>query len=178
MLLLISRFNDVHWTLSIDAVEDAGEYIRYGSKWATIEKNVHNILKLKHSVSINATISAYSILTLSKLLVWFKNLKDNYINQPLEIMFHAVTHPVYLHPQILSGLLKFQALDELGKSIDILKDITSNPDRELDNLKNLQNILTVAPDHKNLNKKFNDFTELLDNIRNQNFNKTFILEKL
>jgi len=176
MLMLISQFDDVHWTLSIDAIEDAAEYIRYGSKWATIEKNVNDILGLDHSVAINTTISAYSILTLSKLVSWFIDLKDTYNRQPLEIMFHTVTYPRHLHPQALSGMRRHQALVELQRSIDILKDIANNPERELDNLKNLQSTLVSAPEHAGLVKKFNEFTSMLDSIRNQNFNQTFITE--
>jgi hypothetical protein len=176
MLMLISQFDDVHWTLSIDAIEDAAEYIRYGSKWSVIEKNVHDILGLEHSVAINTTISAYSVLTLSKLLLWFSELKETYNNQPLEIMFHTVNFPRHLQPQALSGSRKHQGILELHRSIDILKDIPSNPERELDNLRHLHAALINSSEHAGLVKKFNEFTIMLDSIRNQNFNQTFTVE--
>ena len=167
MLMLISQFDDVHWTLSIDAVGEAAEYVRYGSKWSVIEKNVHDILGLNHSVSINTTVSAYSILTLSKLLEWFDNLKSTYTNQPLEIMFHPVKWPEHLAPQVTP--YRDRALLELERSIDILKTIKNNPGHELDNLNSLQTILKNSIINTSLSEKFFKFTHQLDKIRNQNF---------
>ena len=176
MLMLISQFDDVHWTLSIDAIGNAAEYIRHGSKWSVIEKNVHDILGLEHSVSINTTVSAYSILSLSKLLTWFSDLKETYYSQPLEIMFHTVTYPKHLHPQALSGIQRHRAIVELHRSIDTLKEITNNPVHELNNLKSLHANLITAPEHAGLVKKFNEFTNMLDGIRNQDFTQTFTTE--
>lgn len=37
---LIKKFNNVHWTVSIDSVGEEFEYIRYGSSWNTFVKNL------------------------------------------------------------------------------------------------------------------------------------------
>jgi sulfatase maturation enzyme AslB (radical SAM superfamily) len=176
MLNLIKKFNDVHWTLSIDAVEKSAEYIRHGSIWSSIEKNVNDILRLKHSVSINATLSAYSVLTLSKLVEWFSILKEKYADQPFEIMFNTVRYPLHLQPQVLPSDLRLRAITELDRSIDILATIKSNPIHQLDNLRNLRSNLYDTLDDQALVKKFKEFTITLDKIRNQDFNQTFQVE--
>jgi pyruvate-formate lyase-activating enzyme len=173
MLALIKQFKNVHWTLSIDGIGATAEYIRYGSNWPVIVKNIQSILELKHSVSINTTVSAYSILDISSLVKWFKSLKEEYSDQPFEIMFHAVQWPVYLAPQVTPYLDR--ACSELEQAIDILKTVKNNPAYEVDNLNNLHKILKNSIiQHTD---KFFEFTHQIDQIRQQDFYQTFNLER-
>ena len=173
ILKLLKSFNRVHWTLSIDAVGAHAEYIRYGSDWGVIKDNIETILSLKQSVAINTVLSAYSVLSLGNLLGYFKSLKDTYTDQPLEIWFSNCNYPAFLNPNILQRKLRQQAINNLIKSIDILKDIKSNPSVSIDNLKTLQNNLNGSILNTALLDKFLNYTKELDQIRNQNFNQTF-----
>lgn len=48
----ICEFENVHWTISVETVEDEFEYIRYGGKWADFMDNL-NLLKGGHKITFN-----------------------------------------------------------------------------------------------------------------------------
>lgn len=49
----ICEFKNVHWTISIETIEDQFEYIRYGSKWNDFLENLNIILRFDHKISFN-----------------------------------------------------------------------------------------------------------------------------
>ena len=172
-LKIIKEFNNVHWTLSIDGVGSSAEYIRNGTNWPTIVKNIQSILQLKHSASFNTTISAYSVLDLSKLVEFFIDCKK-IAQGPFELWFGSCQWPKYLNPSVLTGNLAIRARQELEKSIQLLSTVNDNPLQSIDNLKNTIKLLNTC-DAKTISV-FNNFTKELDLVRNQSFSKTFNLE--
>ncbi len=50
---LICTFPNVHWTVSIETIEEEFEYVRYGSKWQDFLDNLNTIKKLNHKISFN-----------------------------------------------------------------------------------------------------------------------------
>jgi MoaA/NifB/PqqE/SkfB family radical SAM enzyme len=50
---LICTFPNVHWTVSIETVEEEFEYVRYGGKWQDFLDNLSTIKKLNHKISFN-----------------------------------------------------------------------------------------------------------------------------
>jgi len=170
---LIKQFNRVHWTLSIDAVGATAEYIRNGTDWSMVDANIKQILTLNHSMAFNTVISMYSILDLSRLLVYFKELKFNYPTQPLEIWFSICSSPTFLNPENITDKLKELAIKELSTSIEILSIVDNNPTRSIQTLKSLQNNLNDSIINKLSMDMFVKYTEELDLIRNQSFKQTF-----
>ena len=49
----ICKFKNVHWTVSIETIEDEFEYIRYGGNWQDFLDNLNQINKLGHKISFN-----------------------------------------------------------------------------------------------------------------------------
>jgi len=49
----ICGFKNVHWTVSVETLEDEFEYIRYGHKWADFLDNLQTIKQLDHKISFN-----------------------------------------------------------------------------------------------------------------------------
>ena len=176
LLDLIQKFDRVHWTISIDAVGQPAEYIRYGTVWSSVDSNINQILQSKQSVALNTVITSYSLLDLSSLLQYFKMLKNSYSTQPLEIWFHICSTPEFLNPTVINDSQKIKALDELAKSIDILSRIDSNPSRSIATLESLQNNLKECIIKTSLYNTFVSYTKELDAIRNQNFKQTFGLD--
>jgi len=171
ILDIIKKFQTVHWTLSIDSVDRTAEYIRNGTDWPAVEQNIHMILSLKNSVALNTVLSAYSVLTIDKLVNFFCELKKKYKDQPLELWFAVCDHPKELNPLSLPFELKKVARKKLESAIDTLRTVLDNPDRSIQTLESL---------HKNLTNQnsgngadFFKFTNHLDNLRNQNFYDTF-----
>jgi sulfatase maturation enzyme AslB (radical SAM superfamily) len=172
ILDLVKQFTSVHWTISLDAVENQAEYIRNGTDWNKLCTNLHSIMTLNHSVGINCVISAYSILGLSNLVEFFKKLKEQYPAQPLELWFNVCESPEFLNPNQLPETLKPIALDQLTKSIELLEQLDSNPIRSLMTLKSLQE--TLKDVIININVLFENYTNKLDLLREQSFATTFI----
>jgi MoaA/NifB/PqqE/SkfB family radical SAM enzyme len=50
---LITKFKDVHWTVSIEAMGDRFEYIRWGGRWLDFNDNLIEISKAGHKISFN-----------------------------------------------------------------------------------------------------------------------------
>lgn len=167
-LTLVKNFTTVHWTVSIDGVESFAEYIRYGTNWNTVKKNIHSILKLGHSVAFNTVLSAYSVLDLDKLVSFFIECKK--ISQgPLELLFHTCTHPAYLSPAVLDDNLNQIARKKINDAVQLLSSVTDNPEASIQTLKNCLRILNTSNELNRI--KFIEFTNDMDQIRNQNFYK-------
>jgi sulfatase maturation enzyme AslB (radical SAM superfamily) len=167
-LSLLSQFQTVHWTISIDGVGPYAEYIRYGSVWAQIEKNIKDILSRRHSVAFNTVLSSYSVLDIDNLVSFFVNSKK-IAQGPLELMFHMCMQPKYLNPSVLDAQLSHNASIKIRNAIQLLSKVTDNPSLAIDTLENTLKILNTSDEL--LRAKFIEFTATVDRIRNQNFYK-------
>ena len=49
----VCKFPNVHWTVSVETMEEEFEYIRYGGKWADFLDNLNVIKQLNHKISFN-----------------------------------------------------------------------------------------------------------------------------
>jgi organic radical activating enzyme len=49
----ICEFKNVHWTVSVETIEDEFEYIRYGGKWSDFLDNLSQIKQSDHKISFN-----------------------------------------------------------------------------------------------------------------------------
>ena len=50
---LISTFKNVHWTVSVESMEQEFEYIRYGGSWQDFLHNLSTIKQFDHKISFN-----------------------------------------------------------------------------------------------------------------------------
>ena len=51
---MICKFKNVHWTVSLETIEEEYEYVRFGGKWKNFLNNLTTISKLKeHKISFN-----------------------------------------------------------------------------------------------------------------------------
>lgn len=162
---LLGEFTNVHWTISLDGIEKTAEYIRYGSKWSQVDKNIRSIIKTEHSVAFNTVLSAYSVLDIDRLVSYFIELKK-ITTSPLEHWFHLCTWPSHLSPNVLTGELNELAITKLKVAADLLSTQLDNPQASRDTLLNTIKLLNTTGDVDNFNK----FTIEVDNLRNQNFN--------
>lgn len=49
----VCRFKNVHWTVSVETIEQEFEYIRYGSSWQDFLDNLKTIQNCRHKISFN-----------------------------------------------------------------------------------------------------------------------------
>lgn len=173
ILRLINQFTNVHWTISLDGIEKSAEYIRYGTNWLQLKKNINSILNLRQSVAFNTVLSSYSVLSLSRLVNFFKEIKLRYPDQPVELWVSLCEFPDFLSPEILPNALREIARLEIDRSITVLLSIETNPKSTTDNLISLRKNLDDSIIKTSLYDKFVDFTENLDKIRDQKFENVY-----
>jgi sulfatase maturation enzyme AslB (radical SAM superfamily) len=102
----VCGFKNVHWTVSVETIEDEFEYIRFGGRWSDFLDNLNTIRKLDHKISFN--------------MLWFLlnyNTVFGCVDYLKELGFHnnsfvigALLSPDYLNirhlPQNMLNLLK------------------------------------------------------------------------
>jgi hypothetical protein len=49
----ICEFQNVHWIISLESMEEEFEYIRWGASWADFQANLDIVSKLHHKISFN-----------------------------------------------------------------------------------------------------------------------------
>jgi uncharacterized Fe-S cluster-containing radical SAM superfamily protein len=49
----ICRFKNVHWTVSVETIEDEFEYVRHGGRWQDFQDNLKHIHALGHKITFN-----------------------------------------------------------------------------------------------------------------------------
>jgi MoaA/NifB/PqqE/SkfB family radical SAM enzyme len=161
---LLCSFKNVHWTVSVESMEEEYEYIRHLGSWKDFNENLDVISKLDHKISFNML---HFILNYRSMFDCIDFLKQK--------GFHDnsfVAGPLY-EPDYLNLLnLPDQMLEQV---IHTLKQkINSNPVGYLKNsYKNCLEYFSETKWEKNLGQFYNGMT-LLDNRRSLNSRKTFL----
>tara|TARA_R100000008_G_scaffold10314_1_gene5191 strand:- start:2862 stop:3950 length:1089 start_codon:yes stop_codon:yes gene_type:complete len=150
------KYKSVSIIVSLDALDDAGEYQRFGLKSKKIIQNMNKAYEFIDYVHV--TVSIYTIFSLPKLINWC-------INNNIEIRFFYVGQ-VYLNPVSLPKDIKLNIIN-LFKSLENVSDKLQLEIR--DSL--LKPLLSNVKDIQTLNIEFKNHTERLDKIRNQSFIK-------
>ncbi len=158
------RFPNLHITLSIDAVGEPAEYIRYGTDWNTVDENIQKILGLKCSVMFNTVLSAYSVPYLETLVDYIIAHEQDAYSADMYIC----TTPKHLHPCVLPQ-------DTRKRLTTIVTDciVKLNNSKRQEDYKNCIQVLTELnqqlQDTFIDNTEFYEFTETLDIIRGQKY---------
>jgi organic radical activating enzyme len=74
---LTESCNNLHWTLSIDAISSSAELVRHGTRWSVVEKNLAWMAKHSHSLDVNTVVSELNVFQLKPLL---KLIRQEQIN--------------------------------------------------------------------------------------------------
>lgn len=159
---LLTQFKNVHWTVSVESVENEFEYIRYGGKWADFIDNLNVISKLNHKISFNMLWLLLNFKSIFTTIDFFKNLgfhNNSFVIGP-------ILTPLYLSVKNLPQSIKQDLSNTLNEKI------SQKPGYLLeDGYKNLLNHINEPVESKipNFLKKINE----LDQRRGTNFNSTF-----
>ena len=132
-----SKFINSHWesftkklrrarvNISLDGVEEVGEFVRYGMKWSIFKKNLNkwkNVFENKERVNIdddgvyrsglsfNFVTTSFNLLNLPDTIKFLQN--ENMIDV---LVLHNCFIPEYLNPQFLPNSTKELILNELSK---------------------------------------------------------------
>lgn len=70
----ICEFDNVHWTVSVESIEQEFEYIRHGGSWTDFLENLSVIRSLEHKISFNMLHFVLNYQTLFGCVDYLKNL--------------------------------------------------------------------------------------------------------
>ena len=158
----VCEFPNVHWTVSVETIEQEYEYIRYGGKWQDFNDNLEIIRKLDHKISFNMLYFLLNFKSLFDCVDYFKN-KDFHNNS---FIIGALTGPVYLNvrhlPESVLQSLKQTLMNRINESPGYLLE---------DSYRNLLRYIQ-QPFDKDLSNSFIRLQEL-DQLRNLNSKEIF-----
>lgn len=85
---LLSKFNNVQFTVSIDGYDQVNRYIRWPSDWTTLTGNIHRLRSITQQVCFSVCASIWNISNLSQLVKFL----DHEYNVPV-ILFNEAMNP-------------------------------------------------------------------------------------
>jgi molybdenum cofactor biosynthesis enzyme MoaA len=156
----LAKFRLVRFMLSIDAVDNLYEYIRYPASWSVVQENVDRIIDLPNAKShVAGVVQNLNIATIGNLIQWCNEKK-------LWLDLTTIIDPDYLQITNLPEKHKEIALAHL-KSIH---SQNSNPQIQ-DFINNSIVILTNSKFDENLWNKFVTNIFLRDSLRGNDYQK-------
>jgi len=148
---LLKTFKNVHWTVSVDSIEEEFEYVRYGGTWTKFVKNLQELTQDFKLINFNSTwfvLNGSSILKCFDFLQGMGFHENTFIVNPLDTPapWHVSNLPIHMIDDIR---IKLKA-----------KLATSNPKYSLYNsLQLMLNYLDI-PFDKNIDSTFAELKEL------------------
>ena len=168
----LTRLHDnLHWTVSLDAVGSAAEIIRNGTDWKIVEENARWLASHAASMNINTTITHLNILHLAPLLKFVKQLQKESINprgrhgdQGARHQFIVTQFPSHLSVNCLPQDLKALARDHLKNCLAI--DLDAEQKQTIQGL--IEHLEQVSFDSHRWQQSL-EFNQELDRIRGENY---------
>jgi organic radical activating enzyme len=158
----VCKFKNVHWTVSVETIEDEFEYIRFGGKWSDFLDNLKIINKLDHKISFNMLHFMLNYDSIFECIDYFKKL--GFHNNSFVI--GALLNPDYLNIRHLPN----DVLKSVKNKLEI--KINEAPGYLLeDSYRNMLHYLQQSVE-KNLANSFAKLAQL-DQRRNLDSSKIF-----
>ena len=167
---LLKDFNYVYVNLSLDAINERANYIRYPSDWNDVDEIVNKWYQfaLKYPnirLNICYTVTPYNIFYVDEMLLYLESLNNKYNSNKIDlkdIFLNTVHKPNYYDVRYIPEYLKNAVSEKLEKYSE--KNIS---------LSNLLTYMMSETYNDELWKQFKYYTKLSDEYRNQNFEKIF-----
>lgn len=166
---------NLHWTVSLDAVGAAAEIIRHGTDWPRIERNARWLASHAASVNVNTVISSLNIMHLKPLLEFVQELRKESIwprgrhgDTGIRHQFFTITGSHYLSATNLPDDLRARAMCHINDCLSL--------DLAQEQIQNLQALLNQLHDTKfsaQMWQKNTLFNNELDRIRGQNHRELY-----
>ena len=147
ILKYISKFKRVEFVISIDAVEDRAEYIRFPSRWDAIDKNFNDLID-KTTSHKNFEVNVHSVLSILN----FDHIPRliNYFNSSKLSLFPSFTLLSSPTIYMIENLPKDKLLSFQKSNLDYLDSISISPSNQkrLQDLKSLIQGLKSSQDNQ------------------------------
>lgn len=161
---LLNQFKSGWFGASIDAYGEENEFLRWPSKWKTVDHNFRSLkLHSQWRKSILSAITVYQCLSMWKFLDWFLEFQDD-----CDMFFYTVHSPDRFSLEMIDLNTRLHAAEELESYKPILHD---RHHEKLDNL--ISNLKSTRTPLEKEYKGFIEYNNALDEIRNQDSFKLF-----
>lgn len=160
---LLCSFKNVHWTVSVESIEEEYEYIRYLGSWKNFMANLETIKNLDHKINFNMLHFILNYKSIFDCIDFLKGkgFRDN----------SFVAGPLYEAEHLNTLNLPQEMIDNIVQNLN--DRLTKKPNGYLKNsFENLIKYYTTTKFEKNI-KKFYSEIEIMDRRRNQDSRKTF-----
>jgi sulfatase maturation enzyme AslB (radical SAM superfamily) len=167
---LVDKIPNLHWTLSLDAVDSAAEIIRHGTHWLTVEKNARWLAKNATSLMINTVVTNISLFQLHPLLQFVRELQTGSNgHNGCDHRFHVSARPYYLSADNLDP-------DKLQKAVPYLEYCLQNStiESQKDMLVSLIKQIKTAKFDQTLWNNSQEYNQCLDELRTENHQELFV----
>ncbi len=169
---LVNSFRTGRVHLSIDSYGKINEYIRFPSRWRSVEKSAIKWLALESDnvaldVQLEVTISIYSVLYLENLIDWWLRIRAETGNKRNAVHFIFLFNPDLLSIINVSDIIKESFIEK----IVLLRDKYKDDKNIIFNIENLHSFISGVG--KDKVKDFLAYTYFLDKIRNESFEDVF-----
>ena len=167
------HFKEVRLYLSIDGIGDLNEYIRYPSKWPTIESNLEKLEELAADygnmyLAFSVTVQAYNILRLTEIFDYLKSSQFKQI-QPRPL-FNVLNQPTHFHCCVLPSNLRVLAAERLQSYYSADSNSTPAERQFQKQLRGVVSRLETLDFHSHW-EEFNRVTKIFDQRRSQDLTK-------
>jgi MoaA/NifB/PqqE/SkfB family radical SAM enzyme len=157
------EFKEVTLMFSIDGIENKFEYLRHPGKWKTLVSIFEEVLKHKNiHAPICYSVSIYNVMYMNEFINWFKsyNLHDDML------YFNLIFNPEYISIQSLD----YEKKEKIKHYLE-----TTKTDYPWLNLKvhEVIDFMMNNSNNKDNNVEFQNKVKNIDNLRGENFSKTF-----
>jgi len=174
LIKLWNSFSDISLMVSIDDIEERGEYYRKGTNWVKLINNWDYIKeKCPHiRFSITCTVNVMNVFYLPEIYMLF--VKNNYI-QSYNFGFNVLLYPEVYRIQVLPKKFKDKLTEKLLASVDKFRTELMpgiNHDHYHSNILSTLNFLEKE-DHSWQLEEFKKRTNKLDEIRGEDFKKIY-----
>jgi organic radical activating enzyme len=160
------HFKSVSYNVSIDAVGELANYIRYPSNWQTIHDNLK---KIGTGVSLNTTIQWLNMTRLNEIFEFIENCGIPFGG----VWFQLVTDPYYLDPIYAPTFMKEKCIEDITNFLNSTflnqkqyNDILYGELKQ--SLIQVKNFLTTNLNNVKYTQEFLKRMEILDRLRGQN----------
>lgn len=159
---LLCKFKNVHWTASVETIEEQYEYVRYHGSWNSFLQNLKHIQKLDHKITFNMLYFILNHRSIFTTVDFFKSLgfhENSFVIGPLY-------EPKYLNILNLSENIIAELKNKLNTEIARSKHYLKN------SYENILKYISNTSWKKNISN-FQEQIKILDTRRHQSAKKIF-----
>gem|GEM_PF-3725846 len=152
----LKKFKSIDFSLSLDGIEKANDYLRYPSRWDEILKVIEKLKALvkedrRFSITRCTTVSIYSLEILDKMESWWNSFVEDIPHEKGKSIYQMVHAPSYLSPEIVPK--------EIMEEFDVPASV--------------KNMFTGLKSGKETLNLFKTYTQSLDELRGEDFENVF-----